>query len=119
MMREKSSVNLHRMMELEMELQRLQAEEKISEKTPLWIKIGDYFVAHLHEPRKISRRKYLGLALGCGWFCGAHQFYAGHKVSGMFYLLFCWTFIPMAMTLTDVFLVMLRHRPDENGMIEL
>ena len=33
------------------------------------------------------------LAIFLGWL-GAHKFYLGKPVEGIFYLLFCWTFIP-------------------------
>lgn len=33
------------------------------------------------------------LALFLGWI-GIHKFYLGRTVLGIFYLLFCWTFIP-------------------------
>ena len=115
----KDEVSLRRMFELEMELDRLRKENGIEEKAPLWVRAGDWLVSHLREPRKVSRKKYLALAIGCGWLCGAHQFYAGHKLYGILYLLFCWTGISLAMTLIDVLLILLRYEPDENGMVLL
>lgn len=115
----KDQVSLRRMFELEMELDRLRRENGIQEKAPWWIRAGDWLVDHIREPRKVSRRKYLALAPSCGWFCGAHQFYTGRKLWGVLYLLFCWTCVPLAMTMIDVLLVLLRCEPDENGMIEL
>jgi TM2 domain-containing membrane protein YozV len=42
---------------------------------------------------------------------GAHKFYLGRSVAGLFYLLFCWTFIPSFIALIDfvVLLVMSDH----------
>lgn len=113
------SVSLHRMMKLEMELEHLRKEQGIESNTPLWIRAGDWLVNHIHEPRKVSRRNYLGLAVSCGWFCGAHQFYAGHKVRGILYLLFCWTCVPLGMTVIDILVAVLRCCPDENKMIQV
>jgi TM2 domain-containing membrane protein YozV len=33
------------------------------------------------------------LAFFVGWI-GVHKFYLGHNVAGIFYILFCWTWIP-------------------------
>ncbi|WP_167295801.1 TM2 domain-containing protein [Pedobacter sp. SG908] len=34
---------------------------------------------------------------------GIHRFYLGQTRSGLLYLLFCWTFIPLAIALFDFF----------------
>lgn len=33
---------------------------------------------------------------------GAHKFYLGRTAAGVFYLLFCWTFIPAILSLIDL-----------------
>ena len=116
---QKQSVSLSHMMELEMQLDRLRKENGIEVQPPLWIKIGDWLVAHSRQPRPVDRKKYIRLALSCGWLCGAHRFYSGHKCQGIIYLLLSWTGFSLAMTLVDVLLVMLKYQPDENGMIEM
>lgn len=115
----KEQVSLRRMFELELELDRLCREHGIQRKSSWWIRVGDWLADHIREPRKVNRRKYLTLALSCGWFCGTHQFYTGRRLLGWIYLLFCWTGIPLAMTVIDVLLVLLQHEPDEDGMILL
>ena len=102
-----------------MQLDRLRKENGIEVQPPLWIKIGDWLVAHSRQPRPVDRKKYIQLALSCGWLCGAHRFYSGHKCQGIIYLLLSWTGFSLAMTLVDVLLVMLKYQPDENGMIEM
>jgi hypothetical protein len=109
-------VELQKMMELEDELQGLKKEYGYKEKPALWVRIGDWFVERMGSPRPVSRKKYLILALTMGWFCGAHRFYAGHKITAVLYLAFCWTGIPMALTILDILLMLLNTVPDENGM---
>ncbi len=41
------------------------------------------------------------LALCFGWM-GAHRFYLGKARSGVFYLLFCWTYIPLILSVLTV-----------------
>lgn len=116
---QKEPVSIGCMMELEMELERLRKENGIELQPPLWVKFGDWLVAHSHQPRPVNRKKYIRLALSCGWLCGAHCFYAGRKWQGIVYLLFSWTGFSLAMTLIDVLLILLKYQPDENGVIEL
>ncbi|WP_242622721.1 TM2 domain-containing protein [Lachnoclostridium sp. Marseille-P6806] len=66
----------------------------------------------------VNRKKYICLALSAGWLCGAHRFYAGRKLLGFLYLLFCWTGIPLAMTLIDLMIV-LPMKEDEKGEVVL
>ncbi|MEY4065046.1 MAG: hypothetical protein RIR26_1254 [Pseudomonadota bacterium] len=47
-----------------------------------------------------SREKALKLALTLGWL-GGHRFYTGQTVSGVAYLLFFWTCIPVVLSLID------------------
>ncbi|MEN9810248.1 MAG: hypothetical protein RLZZ488_1815 [Pseudomonadota bacterium] len=48
----------------------------------------------------LSREKAVKLALVLGW-AGAHRFYTHQTVSGIAYLLFCWTLIPGLLSLID------------------
>jgi TM2 domain-containing membrane protein YozV len=34
---------------------------------------------------------------------GIHRFYLGQNIMGLFYLLFCWTFIPLLIATIDFF----------------
>lgn len=110
------AADLRKLMELEAERASLTADTPNGH-TPLWVRIGDYFVKHLRQPVTISRKKYLILALTCGWFCGAHRFYANEKGWALLYLLTSWTGIAAAMTIVDLVLLWLKYEPDENGMI--
>lgn len=116
---QKGQSEIVKMIELETELMELKKRQGIDDKPPLWIRAGDWIVNHMHEPHKVSYKKYMKLAISCGWFCGAHQFYSGHRIAGILYLLLCWTGISMAMTFIDILLVYLKNEPDEAGMIYL
>lgn len=62
----------------------------------------------------ISKKTYLKLML-LG-IVGAHRFYAKQYVTGVLYLLACWTGFSIAMTIIDL-LVVIPMKPDENGHI--
>jgi TM2 domain-containing membrane protein YozV len=47
-----------------------------------------------------TREKAVRLALVFGW-AGVHRFYTNQTVSGLAYLLFCWTLIPCFLSLVD------------------
>lgn len=49
----------------------------------------------------VNKYLYIFIALFLGDF-GIHQFYAGKKLKGFLYLLFCWTFIPYIFTIFDL-----------------
>jgi len=70
------------------------------------------------KPHKVNRKTYIRLAALCGWFTGLHRFYAGQKLTGAMYLMFCWTGIPFAMTIMDLMMV-LPKQADEHGIISL
>ena len=36
---------------------------------------------------------------------GAHKFFMGQPVMGVLYILFCWTFIPLLVSLVEIFLM--------------
>ncbi|GEM_PF-972674 len=66
--------------------------------------------------REVDRKRYIKLALFCGWFTGGHRLYAGQQITGLLYLLFCWTGIPLAMTVLDLMAV-IPMTTDEQGKI--
>ena len=111
------SADIRRLLELEEELAQLKAAAGEEVRRPLWVKAGDYLIAHARTPVRISRKKYLTLALTCGWFTGAHRWYAGEKGWAVLYLLTSWTGIAAAMTIVDIFLLFARYEPDEEGMV--
>ncbi len=113
------SADLKRLLELEAERAALTADEPESGPKPLWIRLGDFLVNHIRQPKTISRKKYLILAISCGWLCGAHRWYAGEKGWAILYLLTCWTGFAAAMTIVDLVLLWLKYEPDENGMITI
>ena len=115
----KDKVDLNEYLEKQAELNALREQYGIEKEPSKAERIGDWIVDHARKPRRISRKKYVTLALTCGWFCGAHCFYSGHKVQGVLYLLFCWTGVSLAMTIVDLLLVFLKYEPDKEGMIEL
>lgn len=47
---------------------------------------------------------------------GFHKFYVGKTRSGILYLLFCWTFIPVIVAFVE-FIIGITKTPDENGNI--
>lgn len=103
---------------LEQELADLKRQQGIPEKRSWWIRLGDWITQHFGGPKRVERKTYIRLAIACGWFCGAHRYYAGQKLLGTLYLLFCWTGIPFAMTLVDL-MIALPMKADEKGCIEL
>ncbi len=113
------TADLRRLLELESERAALTANQRETGPKPLWIKLGDFLVSHSRQPKTVSRRKYLGLALSCGWLCGAHRWYAGEKGWAILYLLTWWTGFAAAMTIVDLVLLWLKYQPDENGMITI
>lgn len=119
MKRNQEYVDPKEMLALEEELAQLKQQHGIQDKQTWWKKVGDWLAKRSDNARRhVSRRTYIKLALTCGWFCGAHRFYAGQKLLGTLYLLFCWTGIPFAMTLVDL-MIALPMQPDQSGMIEL
>ena len=108
-------VNVEKLADLEQELQELKEERGIAGKHGRLFNFIDRKVQE-HEKKEISRKTYIVLLLTCGWLTGAHRFYAGRKVSGVLYLLFCWTGIPFAMSLIDLMQI-LPMEADENGKV--
>lgn len=83
----------------------------------LWRLIDHLFRAKENRAKVPLRKKtYLWLCL-LGAF-GAHRFYARQWAIAALYLLFCWSGVPLAMTIIDV-MVVLPMKADENGIIYL
>lgn len=55
---------------------------------------------HERQTSEIRRDKALKLALLFGW-AGAHRFYTKQTISGLAYLVFCWTLVPGLLSLID------------------
>lgn len=80
-------------------------------------RLGDRYAEYTVKSKvPVNRKKYIRLALTCGWLCGAHRFYAKKPVIGTLYLIFFWTGVSFAMTLIDL-MIALPMVPDENGNI--
>lgn len=107
-----------RMALLEQELIDLKREKGIPLKETWRTRLAAFLTRRSGGPRRVKRSTYIRLAACCGWLCGAHRFYTGQKFLGTLYLLFCWTGIPVAMTLIDLMAV-LPMKADEEGMILL
>lgn len=108
-----------KMIAMEEELAELKKQQGIEKKAPFWVRLIDRIAEYRESKRAmVNRRKYIRLALLGGWLCGAHRFYAGQWISGILYLLFCWTGIPFAMTLIDL-MIALPKEADAQGNIEM
>ena len=112
----KETIDTMEMILLQQDLADLKKEYNIRGKETWRTRLGDWLTEHSKGPKVVNRKTYIRLAISCGWFCGAHRFYAGQKILGTLYLLFCWSGIPVAMTLIDL-MVAIPMKPDEAGMI--
>ena len=68
-------------------------------------------IVYVQSPQQdiyVHARKSKGLAMTLcffgGWF-GLHEFYLRNYLSGTLYLLFCWSFIPLILSVIDFFLM--------------
>ena len=114
-----AEVSMKEFLELEEELRNLKEKYHIKEEKKWWHRVGDFMVGRIDRPEVVvSRKKYIKLAMSCGWLCGAHRFYTGQRVLGILYLLFCWTGIPFTMTLIDL-MIALPKKADQEGNIVL
>lgn len=68
------------------------------------------------EKVPVSKKKYIRLCL-LGMF-GAHRFYAKQYITGVIYLLLCWSGISISMTIID-WMIVAPMKADENGNIYL
>lgn len=65
---------------------------------------------------KVNKIAFILLAAFVGGF-GLHRFYAHKFISGIFYLLFCWTGIPHFIAIIEAIIAACTEA-DENDMIE-
>ena len=65
----------------------------------------------------VSKGIYIGLCLFLGGI-GAHKFYAGKWFTGLLYLAFSWTWVPVILSLIDL-LVAIFKTPDQIGQIRV
>lgn len=105
----------------EMELQDLKEKYDIKDekKEPLWKRIVDRYVSYKEsrKPVTINKKKYCLTTVFLGWL-GIHQFMVGKKVSGVLYMLFCWTGLSVALSALDLFYAAFL-KADENQCITL
>lgn len=66
--------------------------------------------------KKVNKIAYGILAILLGGL-GVHRFYAGKILSGILYLLLCWTGIPGILGLIEGILALIRQDDDEHGNI--
>ena len=64
----------------------------------------------------VSKGIYIALCLFLGGV-GVHKFYAGKWFQGLLYLAFCWTGVPVILSVFDL-LVAIFKQPDGYGQIE-
>lgn len=70
----------------------------------------------VNNGKVVNKLAYCLLALFLGGI-GGHQFYAGKIVSGVFYLLFCWTGIPAIIALIDLIIALCKHADSAGNII--
>lgn len=101
--RKENEVTMKEYLDAQMELEKLQKEHGIQPKE----KGLSRFISSFFERRDarekvlVNRKKFLLLALFTGWM-GGHRFYSRRYILGTFYLLLCWTGVPLAMTIIDL-----------------
>jgi TM2 domain-containing membrane protein YozV len=60
---------------------------------------------------KLKRNKTVTLVLAILFgFLGIHKFYLGRIRSGVFYLLFAWTFIPLLLAVIDIIVLIVTDK---------
>ena len=65
----------------------------------------------------VNKGIYIGLCLFLGGI-GAHKFYAGEWFTGLLYLAFYWTWVPVILSLIDLLVAMFKT-PDQYGQIRV
>lgn len=63
----------------------------------------------------VSKGGYIALCLFLGGL-GVHKFYAGKWFQGLLYVAFCWTWIPVILSLIDLLVAMFKT-PNQYGQI--
>ncbi len=64
--------------------------------------------------KKVNKIAYGLIAILLGGF-GIHRFYSGKILSGIIYLLFCWTFIPTVLGIIEGIIALTKDDEDSNG----
>lgn len=110
-------VSMKEYLDAQMELEQLQKEHGIEPKEgKLSHAVSSFFERRENREKVlVSRKKLLLLAVFTGWM-GGHRFYLHQYKLGVLYLLFCWTGVPMAMTIIDL-MEFIPVPPDENGNV--
>lgn len=101
----KDYVSVQDMIALEEELTSLKEAHGMADKRGRFAAFIDKKLAE-RRPKTISRSTYIKLLVSCGWFSGAHRFYAGKKITGVLYILLCLTGISFAMSIIDLMQVL-------------
>lgn len=117
----KDTYNVYDFIDAEAELQELKQKYHVEDnkKQSLWKRLGDQYVAlkDNKKPVTIQKKKYCLTALFLGWL-GVHQFMIGRKITGILYLITCWTGISFALSVLDIFQAAFL-KGDENNLITL
>lgn len=113
------SLDIQEFISLAGELDQLREERGVPYRKNLFEKLGGWYLdlcKRTSRTTAVSKKTYCRLCiLGV---LGVHNFYAGHWVKGILYLLLCWTGVSAAMTIVD-WMIAVPKEADENGMIEV
>ena len=66
---------------------------------------------------RVNKGTYIALCLFLGGL-GIHKFYVGKWIQGLLYVAFCWTWIPVIVSLIDLLVAMFKT-PDQFGQIRV
>lgn len=109
-------VNIDEYVALQRELDELKRQNGTSNEGRISRMISSFFERQdAREKVLVNKKKHLWIAVLLGW-CGGHRFHAKQYKLGVLYLLFCWSCIPIAMTIVDL-LEIIPIPADENGNI--
>lgn len=109
-------VDIDEYIALQRELDELRRQNGLSKEGRISHMISSFFERREgREKVLVNRKKLLLLAVFTGWM-GGHRFYTKQYKLAVFYLLFFWTGVPMAMTIIDL-LEFIPIPVDENGNI--
>ena len=82
---------------------------------------GGYIISPIDEgvagEHVVNKQTYILLTLFLGGI-GVHNFYSKHYISGVIYLVLCWTLIPCLFALIDLIRALLKHS-DAHGNINI
>lgn len=112
-------VDIANFVALEQELYETRQENGLPQEITPFGKAIDFLLRRVvRQEVTLKKRIYVLLAVFLGSLCGAHRYYAGQKLSALFYLAFCWTGLSFILTVLDL-LAVLPRKADENGMITI